>query len=138
PVDDSSVPEPIRVRSWIPFTPDVDQGAASKRLLAALNTDLEHTHAHTRWLVKALDWETQGRDRSLLLRGSELASAEGWLAAIDDDVEPAATATQREFIYAGRLAAARRLRVLMVVSAAVALGSLILVVAALVSRNQAV
>ena len=138
PVDDNSVPEPIRVRSWIPFTPDVDQGAASKRLLAALNTDLEHTHAHTRWLVKALDWETQGRDRSLLLRGSELASAEGWLAAIDDDVEPAATATQREFIYAGRLAAARRLRVLMVVSAAVALGSLILVVAALVSRNQAV
>ena len=78
-VEDDGLPEAIRVRNWIPYTPDVDAAAASERLVAALDTDLEHTHAHTRWLVKALDWDSHERDPSFLLRGSELAEARrGW------------------------------------------------------------
>ncbi len=66
-VADDGLPEAIRVRNWIPYTPDVDAQAASERLVAALDTDLEHAHAHTRWLVRALDWDSQHRDRSFLL-----------------------------------------------------------------------
>jgi hypothetical protein len=83
PVADDVLPEAIRIRNWIPYTPDVDATVASERLLVALDTDIEHARAHTRWLVKALDWETQGRDSSFLLRGSELTSAEAWLAGGD-------------------------------------------------------
>ena len=70
PVEDERLPEAIRVRSWIPYTPDIDAATASERLISALDTDLEHTRAHTHWLVKALDWESHGRDSSFLLRGT--------------------------------------------------------------------
>jgi WD40 repeat protein len=138
PVEDDGLPEAIRVRSWIPYTPDVDAATASDRLIAALDTDLEHTHAHTRWLVKALDWETHGRDSSFLLRGTELAAADAWLAGVGDGVEPQPTALQRDYIYASRNAASRRQRLLLLSAIAVAVVSLVLVVFAVISRNQAV
>jgi len=65
-VPDDGLPEAIRVRNWIPFTADVDATTASERLVAALDTDLEYVHAHTRWPVKALEWDAKGRDRSFL------------------------------------------------------------------------
>lgn len=138
PVEDDGLPDAIRVRSWIPYTPDVDAATASDRLIAALDADLEHTHAHTRWLVKALDWETHGRDSSFLLRGTELAAADAWLAGVGDGVEPQPTALQRDYIYAGRTAASRRQRMLLLSAIAVAVVSLVLVVFAVISRNQAV
>ncbi len=101
-VADDGLPEGIRVRNWIPYTPDVDSQAASERLVAALDTDLEHTRAHTHWLVRALDWDEHGRDRSFLLRGSELAAADAWLAGVRDHAEPAPTALQRDYIYSSR------------------------------------
>jgi WD40 repeat protein len=138
PVPDEALPEAIRVRNWVPYTPDADANAASDRLVAALDTDLEHVHAHTYWLVKALAWDAKGRDKSLLVRGSELASAEAWLAGIGDRTEPAATALQREYVYASRNASSRRQRTLLAVAGTVAAVSVGLVVFALISRNQAV
>ena len=38
------------------------------RLVTALDTDLEASEADTRWLVKALEWDKEGRDNSFLLR----------------------------------------------------------------------
>ena len=105
-VEDDGLPEAIRVRNWIPYTPDVDKSAASARLLIALDTDLDHTRAHTHWLVRALEWDSHGRDVSFLLRGSELGEGEVWLAGVGDHAEPAPTALQREYLYASR---ARRL-----------------------------
>ncbi len=83
-VVDDGLPEAIRVRNWIPYTPDVDAQAASERLVAALDTDLEHARAHTHWLVRALDWDSHARDRSFLLRGNELVAADAWLAGLGD------------------------------------------------------
>ena len=80
-VEDDGLPQAIRIRNWIPYTPDVDTAAASERLLVALDTDLEHARAHTHWLVRALEWESHGRDVSFLLHGSELGEGEavaGW------------------------------------------------------------
>src|SRR5262249_17331738 len=98
----------------------------------------DHAHAHTRWLVKALEWDAEGRDRSFLLRGSELAAADAWLAGVGDAAEPAPTALQREYIYASRTASSRRQRMLVAGSITIAVISLALVVFALISRSQAV
>jgi WD40 repeat protein len=138
PVSDSELPAEIRDRSWIPFTNDAEFDPALGRLLSALDTDLEAAKAHTRWLVKALEWGTEGRDKSFLLRGSELKAAEAWLASRTDDADPAPTQLQREYLLASRTAAARRQRGLVAASGAVAVVSIGLLIFALISRGQAV
>src|ERR1035437_9591058 len=87
-VADDALHEEVRDRNWIPFEADDRFGGSVDRLLTALDTDLAHVQAHTRWLVKALDWDAHQRDKSFLLRGSELASAESWLAGVGDRTEP--------------------------------------------------
>ncbi len=77
------------------------------------------------------------REKSLLLRGSELAAAEAWLGRASGK-EPEPTELQREYVAASRQAAARRQRALLAVAGAVAVVSLGLLVFALISRNQAI
>jgi WD40 repeat protein len=137
-VRDADLPDEIRDRSWIPFTVDADFEQGMARLAAALDTDLEATKAHTRWLVKALEWNSERRDKSFLLRGSELRAAEEWLAASPEDADPAPTSLQREYLLASRDAFARRQRSFMGVSLAVAALSIGLLIFALISRGQAV
>ena len=138
PVPDPQLPGEIRDRSWIPFT-DGDQFQASlERLMAALDRDVEHVKQHTRWLVKAIEWDTEGRDSSFLLRGAELRSAEAWLAGVPQTLDPQPTTTQRRYLLASRNATARRQRTGIAASLAVALVSIGLLVFALISRGQAI
>src|SRR5580704_11805844 len=76
PVPDSELPAEIRDRNWIPFTEDSGFEPSMARLVSALDTDLEASKAHTRWLVKALEWNWERREPSLLLRGAELNAGE--------------------------------------------------------------
>jgi WD40 repeat protein len=138
PVSDAELPAEIRDRNWIPFTESDEFDASLGRLVAALDTDLDAARAHTRWLVKALEWEAEGRDRSFLLRGSELKAAEAWLAASPEAADPAPTPLQREYLLASREAAARRQRLLVGASLVVAAVSIGLLIFALISRSQAV
>jgi WD40 repeat protein len=138
PVADPDLPAEIRDRNWIPFTSDEEFDASLGRLLTALDTDLEAAKAHTRWLLKALEWDSERRDRSFLLRGSELKAAEAWLAASREDADPAPTPLQREYLLASREAAARRQRMLVGASLAVAAVAIGLLIFALISRSQAV
>jgi len=137
PVADEEVPEGVRVRNWIPFSEAGEFELGVARVVEALDTDLDWTRAHTRWLVKALEWDSEGRERSFLLRGSELAAAESWLADATKK-EPQPAALQREYVAASRLAASRRQRTLVTASAAVAAVSLGLLTFALVLRGQAI
>jgi WD40 repeat protein len=138
PVPDPELPVEIRDRNWIPFTEDGEFDTGLSRLLNALDTDLEAARAHTRWLVKALEWDSEGRDKSFLLRGSELKAAEAWLASRPEDADPAPTPLQREYLLASREAAARRQRALMGGVGVVAVVSIGLLIFALISRGQAV
>ncbi|HVC71196.1 MAG TPA: TIR domain-containing protein [Acidimicrobiales bacterium] len=138
PVEDSEIPTQIRERNWIPFTEDGEFDAAADRVVQALDTDLEHRKEHTRWLVKCIEWDSEGRDRSFLLRGSELKAAENWLARTPVDADPTPTTLQSEYVLASRRAAARRGRTLLGASVAVTALAIVLGVIALVSRNQAV
>jgi WD40 repeat protein len=138
PVEDSEIPTEIRERNWIPFTEDGEFDSAADRVVQALDTDLEHRKEHTRWLVKSIEWDSEGRDRSFLLRGSELKAAENWLARTPVDADPTPTTLQIEYVLASRRAAARRGRTLLGASVAVTALAIALGVIALVSRNQAV
>ena len=138
PVPDSELHAEIRDRNWIPFTDDAEFDTGLARLLNALDTDLDAVKAHTRWLLKALEWDAEGRDKSFLLRGSELKAAEGWLASRPEDADPAPTQLQREYLLASREAAARRQRAMMGGAVAIAALSIGLLIFALISRGQAV
>ena len=135
-VPDEQIPEGIRVRNWIPVG-DGDFDAGVERLVQALDTDLDWDREHTHWLVKAIEWDESGRDRSFLLRGSELTAAEGWLAS-SADKEPGPTAVQQEYVYASRAASSRRQRGFVGASLVVAAVSIALLVFALISRHDAV
>jgi WD40 repeat protein len=136
-VEDERLPEAIRIRNWVQYTPEVASEAASQRLAEALDADIEHARAHTRWLVKALDWSNDRGDRSVLLRGSELAAAEAWLAGVREEADPEPTTLQREYIYASRSAATRRQRTGVVASLLAIAAALGLAGFAFISRNQA-
>jgi WD40 repeat protein len=136
-VSDSDVPEGVRVRNWIPIGADGEFEPGVTRVVEALDTDLEWTKAHTRWLVKALEWDAEGREKSFLLRGSELAAAEEWLVQ-EMDKEPEPTGLQREYVAASRVASSKRQRRLLGVAAGIVAVSLGLLVFALISRNQAI
>jgi WD40 repeat protein len=135
-VPDEEIPEEIRFRSWIPVG-DGSFGPGLDRLVAALEADLEWERQHTRLTVRAMEWDHAGRDRNFLLRGSELAGAERWLAA-GADKDPGPSGLEQEYLLAARAGAARRQRMLVGGSAAIAVVAIGLLVFALISRGQAV
>ena len=137
PVDDHLVPDGVRVRNWVPFVERAQFEDGVARVVDALDTDLAWAKEHTRWLLKALEWEAEDRERSFLLRGSELVAAESWLVR-EADKEPAPNALQRVYVAASRAASTRRQRIMVALSLIVAAVSIALLVFALISRSQAI
>jgi WD40 repeat protein len=137
PVADDDLPDEVRFRNWIPAGGDGQLDGAVERLVKALDTDLDWEREHSRLTVRALEWERSGRDRSSLLRGSELRSAEEWLA-VGADKDPGPSAIEQEYLLAARAARQRRQRWLAGASLSVAAVAIGLLIFALISRNQAV
>ena len=137
-VDRERLPESLRVRNWIPsggrFEDDFDAGVAA--LVSAIETDLEWVRAHTEWGAQAEEWRTNDRDRSFLLRGTELAAAERWIA--QQGKEPAPTGLQGEYVLASRRAASRRQRLTLAATGAALIVAVGLAIIAVVQRNEAV
>jgi WD40 repeat protein len=136
-VDASTVPEPLRSPQWIFFRDGDDFEEAFQDLVDALDTDLDWVHAHTRLLMRAIEWDSNGRDNSFVLRGSDLQTAEEWQARAADK-EPKLSTLQTEYILAGRRAATRRQRLTL---GAVTLGLIVAAILALLflyQRNQAI
>ncbi|MCU0464210.1 MAG: TIR domain-containing protein [Anaerolineae bacterium] len=82
--------------NWAFYQEDDFTEGASK-LLAALQTDLNHARTHTRLLNRALEWQRGGQDVSLLLRGIDLDQAVGWLA-YEKGKEPFITDLHTQYI----------------------------------------
>ena len=106
-------------------------------LVQVLTTDIESLHLHTRLLTQATRWEQEKQDRGLLLRGRELEKAERWL---DEHVMAGHTVQpqQQRLIRESRRAATRRQRGSVTLALLAALVMIVLTVAALVQRQQAV
>ena len=125
----------LRQLNWIWCREGDDREAAFAKLSSALDTDLDWARAHTRLLVRAVDWDTR-KDSSLLLRGRDLAQAEGDLAA-NAAKEPTPTELQQRYVLASRRAASRRQRTLLGGVLAALAVSVALGVVALLQRNTA-
>lgn len=128
-IDAAHVPEPLRRLNWILCATAADEATAFGTLLTAIETDLEWVREHTRLLVRAVEWRDEGREASLLLRGSDLREAEAWLAR-GADHEPLPTTLHQDFILASRAQErGRSRRILAAVTAALVVASTLAVVA---------
>lgn len=101
-------------------------------LVEAVDTDLDWVRTHTRLLVRASEWDREGRDASFTLRGADLTSFEDW-AAQAPDKEPKPTALQTEYLLVSRRTVTRRQRITF---ASVAAGLLIAAVLGTVAWLQ--
>ena len=70
----------ISTHNWIYLRPEDDFAASFALLIEALDTDLSYVREHTRLLNRAIEWNQNDRQRTNILRGSDLMLAEGWLA----------------------------------------------------------
>ncbi len=109
-VDPDRVPPEVASLQWLPCQEGIEAAAVIAALTETLDMDLEWVKAHTRLLVKAIEWGSNDEDRALLLRGGDLVSAETALAAHGDD-QPAPTVLQRRYVVASRESAVRSARI---------------------------
>jgi len=137
PGEGQTIPATIEELNWILFGEDAEFGRSFRQLSTVLDTDIAWTKSHTRLLGRAAQWASS-RDRSLLLRGSELRAAEGWLGEAAEHEKTPPTRIQRDYISRSRQAAdraARRSRGALAAGLAVAIA---LAATALVQRSQAI
>jgi len=66
-------------------------------LTRTLDADPEYIRNHTRLLLKAMEWEREGQDDSLLLRGKDLKAGEEWLTQ-SVNKEPPPTELQVQYL----------------------------------------
>ncbi|HEY9670313.1 MAG TPA: TIR domain-containing protein, partial [Waterburya sp.] len=92
-------PELAKVQ-WVDFNQyERNFNANFNQLVRTLDTDREHVHSHTKWLQRAIEWDSKDRSADLLLRGSEFAIAKNWLQQSEQQKkQPAATPLQKEYI----------------------------------------
>lgn len=65
--------------NWLFFRDEDDFEKAFESLITTVETDLEYVKAHTRYLVRAQEWEHENKRADLLLFGEEIEHAEIWL-----------------------------------------------------------
>ena len=135
PVEEA--PDELAARQYVFMREQDDFDQALETLVVALGTDLEWVRGHRQWSMAALRWDSQHRDRSLLVRGRDLKTAEAWLARQAERTEPRPTPLQTEFLIASREWERGRMQiivggVMVALAVAIALG-----VVALLQRNDA-
>jgi WD40 repeat protein len=102
----------LKAINWLMFREQDNFDGEFSELIKTIDTDQAHVQAHTRLLVRAIEWEKRGQNSSLLLRGSDLMEAETWLAA-SGNKEPRRSTLQSQYILASRRGENRRQRMLL-------------------------
>ncbi len=136
-LDGTKVRAELEAPNWIFFREADDFEHSVEDLIEAIDTDLEWLDAHARLLVRATEWEREGRNASFLLRGSDLQAAETWLAQQGSHRETA-TPLQGEYIVASRRATQRRQRITLGAVLVALAATALLAVLALWQRNAAI
>jgi WD40 repeat protein len=136
-LDPKAVPPEVGKVQWVFCRPEDNFDAAMAEVLRAIDFDIEWVRAHTRLLTRALEWQSKGRDASLLLRGTDLRRAEeALLAATDRDPTP--VPVQHDYVTASRRDANTRQRRLVGALAVGLVTTTGLAVAAWLQRQEAV
>ncbi len=107
----SDVPPSVATLNWIFFRESDDYDAAVSLLLEAIQTDQAWVKAHTRYQMRALEWERNQHANAYLLQGIELDEAESWLLT-QGHKDITATERQTEYILTSRQAITQRQRLL--------------------------
>ncbi len=100
-VDLEQIPVELRILQFIDFTDQEEEGkesADTDNLINVLSQDAAYYEQHKILLVKALKWERQKRNASILLRGHNLRNGEAWLKVAQQKTQHLATPLQVEFI----------------------------------------
>jgi TPR repeat protein len=113
PLGGVSPPQPLQDRNYIfyynePKMPGSGFGTGLANLITALNTDFDWLREHTRYLQRAIEWDTGGRPANRLLSGNDILEAKAWAAARPKSA-PEPTALQLDFIRASEEEAEARL-----------------------------
>src|SRR5262249_44072287 len=108
-----SPPQPLQDRNYIffynePKVPGSGFGTGLASLITALNADFDWLREHTRYLQRAIEWDTGGRPANRLLSGNDIVEAKAW-AARRPKSAPEPTALQLDFIRASEEEAEARL-----------------------------
>lgn len=98
-IDPKKTPQGIAHINWIFFNKEDDFEESFKKLIDALETDMQHVRTHTRLLMRASNWEKNNYDNSFILIGNELKEAEKWLEE-GENKEPAPTPLHRSYVSA--------------------------------------
>lgn len=133
----ADVPPELASIQWIFLRETDDFDAGINSLIVAIDADLEWVREHTRILVRAIEWDEERQEPSLLLRGNDLAEAERWITA-SGEKEPKPTELHVRFVTASRAAESRRQRMTLGAVTAGLVISLALAVFAWVQREQAI
>ncbi len=113
PLESVSPPPRLRELNYIffyeePKISDSGFGTGLANLVTALNTDFEWLREHTRYLQRAIEWDTGGRPANRLLSGNDIRAAKAWAAARPKSA-PEPTAPQLDFMRASEEEAETRL-----------------------------
>ncbi|HBL10008.1 MAG TPA: type IV secretion protein Rhs, partial [Cyanobacteria bacterium UBA11162] len=95
------IPESLRQLHYIDLSDnaqDEDYHLDESQLLKILHQDETYYNEHKMLLTKALKWERQNKNSSILLRGYNLRHAELWLKGAEQRKKHPPTALQKEYI----------------------------------------
>ncbi|TAE60781.1 MAG: TIR domain-containing protein [Nostocales cyanobacterium] len=99
PVEEAQIPLELRKIQFIDLTEEAQgKDANIDKLINILSQEATYYEQHKILLVKALKWERQKRNSSILLRGYNLREAEAWLKIAQQRNQHQATILQIEFI----------------------------------------
>ncbi len=134
--DAQQVHPALQKHNWLFVREADDFDLAFQDLLTVIDTDLEYVRAHTRLLVRAIEWDQSQRDGSFLLRGNDLKAADRWLSrGLDNDPKP--TTLQTQYILASGKAEIQRQRRGRIVSTVGLVGAMGLAAIAFTQYQQA-
>lgn len=94
--------------NWLFFDDPNTFDSVFQDLLTALDTDQAYVKNHTRYFVRATEWQQSHRNPSFLLEGEQVAAAEGWLQSSVGKL-PEPHPTHHEYIRASQVAETARI-----------------------------
>jgi WD40 repeat protein len=110
-VPDEEVDPRLATPNWVLVDDGANLADVVAQIAAALELDVDRARRNTRLLMRAFEWDEEGRPNGLLLRGENLRQAEALLAEGEQMTTlPLPTALQREYVVACRRATHRRRR----------------------------
>ena len=104
-------------------------------LTRTLDADPEYIRNHTRLLLKAMEWDKEGRDDSFLLRSKDLKASQQWLVQ-STNKEPAPIELQLQYLAASQELPKRKVKRRTVLLTSVAVTVLVCIVRSLGLTQQ--